>query len=54
VMAAAMESDPYGNRWLSKRRAIYRIDAAVAAVMAAGAATLQMRMQPRAFQMLFV
>lgn len=39
-MAAAIEEDPWGNRWLSKRRATNRIDAAVALAMVVGAATL--------------
>jgi len=39
-LAAALEEDPWGNRWLSKRRATNRIDAAVALAMAVGAATL--------------
>jgi hypothetical protein len=29
-MSAALEEDPWGNRWLSKLRATNRIDAAVA------------------------
>lgn len=40
IMSAALEEDPWGNRWLSKRRATNRIDAAVALAMAVGAATL--------------
>lgn len=39
IMSAALERDPFDNRWLSKRKATNRIDAAVAAVMAIGAAT---------------
>jgi phage terminase large subunit-like protein len=39
-MSAAIEEDPFGNRWLSKRRAVNRIDAAVALAMAVGAALL--------------
>ena len=39
-MSAALEEDPWGNRWLSKRRATNRIDAAVALAMAVGAAVL--------------
>jgi phage terminase large subunit-like protein len=36
-MSVVTEQDPFGNRWLSKRRATNRIDAAVAACMAVGA-----------------
>lgn len=39
MMSAVTESDPFGNSWLSKRRALSRIDAAVALAMAIGAAT---------------
>jgi phage terminase large subunit-like protein len=39
-MSAVFEEDPWGNRWLSKRRALNRIDALVAVAMAIGAATL--------------
>lgn len=38
-MSAAIEDDPWGNRWLSKRKATNRIDPAVAIAMAIGAAT---------------
>jgi phage terminase large subunit-like protein len=38
IMGAALEHDPFDNRWLSKRRAVVRIDPAVALVMAVGAA----------------
>jgi len=38
-MSAAVESDPFGNRWFSKRKATNRIDAIVALAMAVGAAT---------------
>jgi phage terminase large subunit-like protein len=37
-MSAVTEEDPWGNRWLSKRRATNRIDAIVALAMAVGAA----------------
>ncbi len=40
-MSATLEEDPYGNRWLSKRRATNRIDAVVALAMAIGAANLK-------------
>jgi phage terminase large subunit-like protein len=38
AMSAAMEHDPFDNRWFSKRRAVNRIDALVALAMAVGAA----------------
>jgi phage terminase large subunit-like protein len=37
MMSAVTESDPFANRWLSKRRAVNRIDLAVAMCMAIGA-----------------
>lgn len=39
VMSAAVEHDPFDNRWFSKRKAVNRIDALVALTMAVGAAT---------------
>jgi phage terminase large subunit-like protein len=39
IMSAAIESDPFDNRWFSKRRAVNRIDPLVALTMAVGAAT---------------
>jgi phage terminase large subunit-like protein len=39
MMSAAIERDPFDNRWFSKRRAVNRIDALVAVCMAVGAAT---------------
>lgn len=39
ALSAAMEHDPFDNRWFSKRRAVNRIDALVALTMAVGAAT---------------
>lgn len=39
--SAAIEEDPWGNRWLSKRRATNRIDAVIALCMALGAAIMQ-------------
>jgi len=39
AMSAALERDPFDNRWFSKRRAVNRIDALVAITMAVGAAT---------------
>jgi phage terminase large subunit-like protein len=39
MMSAAIEHDPFDNRWFSKRRAVNRIDALVSLTMAAGQAT---------------
>jgi phage terminase large subunit-like protein len=39
MMSAAVEEDPFGNAWFSKRRAVNRIDALVALAMAIGSAT---------------
>ena len=39
VMSAAVERDPFDNRWFSKRKAVNRIDPLVALTMAVGAAT---------------
>jgi phage terminase large subunit-like protein len=39
--SAAIEEDPWGNRWLSKRRATNRIDALIALLMALGASNLK-------------
>jgi phage terminase large subunit-like protein len=39
MMSAAVERDPFDNRWFSKRRAVNRIDALIALTMAIGAAT---------------
>jgi phage terminase large subunit-like protein len=39
MMSAAVEHDPFDNRWFSKRRAVNRIDALVALTMAVGSAT---------------
>ena len=38
-MSAVIETDPFDNRWFSKRKATNRIDALVALAMAVGAAT---------------
>lgn len=38
IMSAAIEADPFDNRWFSKRKAVNRIDCAVALAMSAGAA----------------
>ena len=39
IMGAMIESDAFGNRWFSKRKATTRIDPLVALAMAVGAAT---------------
>jgi phage terminase large subunit-like protein len=39
AMSAAIEEDPFANRWFSKRKATNRIDAIVALAMAVGVAT---------------
>ncbi|MGH6836814.1 MAG: hypothetical protein ACREC9_15030, partial [Methylocella sp.] len=39
-MSAATEEDAFGNRWLSKRKALKRIDPLVALAMAVGAAEM--------------
>lgn len=39
IMSAALEKDPFDNRWFSKRKAVNRIDPLVALAMAIGAAT---------------
>ena len=36
MMSAVVETDPWGNYWLSKERAVNKIDAAVALCMAVG------------------
>jgi phage terminase large subunit-like protein len=46
IMSAAIESDPFDNRWFSKRRATNRIDPLVALAMAIGAATAEDAGQP--------
>ncbi len=40
IMSAAIERDPFDNRWFSKREAVNRIDALVALAMAVGLATM--------------
>jgi phage terminase large subunit-like protein len=42
IMSAAIERDPFDNRWFSKRHAVGRIDALVALAMAIGAATMDL------------
>jgi phage terminase large subunit-like protein len=39
ILSAAIERDPFDNRWFSKRRAVNRIDPLIALAMAVGAAT---------------
>lgn len=46
IMSAVCNSDPFGNRWLDKRKATNRIDAAIAVVMVIGAAMLQIPKPP--------
>lgn len=46
AMSAALEEDPIGNRWFSKRKATQRIDAIVALAMAIGAATSGLNVLP--------
>lgn len=41
IMSAALEQDPFDNRWFSKRKATNRIDALVALAMAVGVATAE-------------
>ena len=47
IMSAAIERDPFDNRWFSKRRAVNRIDALVALAMAVGAATMNGSIESR-------
>jgi phage terminase large subunit-like protein len=46
MMSAGMESDPFGNAWFSKRKAVNRIDALIALAMAVGAATATIETAP--------
>ena len=39
-MSAAVERDPFDNRWFSKRKAVNRIDPLVALTMAVGGAAM--------------
>lgn len=41
MMSAAIERDPFDNRWFSKRKAVNRIDALVALAMAVGVASAE-------------
>ena len=47
---AVVETDPAGNRKLSKRKATGRIDGMVAAVMAAGATLLEEKQEPSVYE----
>lgn len=51
MMSAATESDPWGNFWFSKRRAVNRIDALIALAMAVGAATVGEREEKPNYEM---
>lgn len=46
IMSAVTEEDRWGNRWLAKERSLNKIDAAVALMMAIGAAVAGRTMQP--------
>lgn len=46
IMSATTESDPFDNRWFSKRKALNRIDPLVALAMAVGAATAGISVTP--------
>jgi len=50
MMSAAVEHDPFDNRWFSKRRAVNRIDALVALTMAVGAATAAPHSGPSVYE----
>lgn len=50
MMSAAMEHDPFDNRWFSKRKAVNRIDPLVALTMAVGAATSSPAPAPSVYQ----
>lgn len=55
MMSAVIEEDPFGNKWLSKRKAVNRIDAAIALAMAVGVATAtNPKSSGAAHQMFFV
>ena len=54
-MSAAIERDPFDNRWFSKRKATNRIDAVVALAMAVGAATAApVKAREREYQMIIL
>ena len=53
MMSAVTESDKWDNRWLAKQKSINKIDAAVALVMAFGAANaLAVEKKPMVMMML--
>lgn len=52
MLSTILEADPFDNRWLSKRKSVNRIDAAVALTMVAGMATA-IEPEPE-YQMLFL
>ena len=54
MMSAVIEQDKWDNRWLSKQRSVNKIDAAVAMVMAFGAAMSGPVERSDRFQVLFV
>jgi phage terminase large subunit-like protein len=47
IMSAVTESDPFSNRWFSKRKALNRIDPLVALAMAVGVATRGFAAKPK-------
>jgi phage terminase large subunit-like protein len=47
--SATPEEDPWGNRWLSKRRSTNRIDAVIALCMAFGAAVIKSARRTKSF-----
>jgi phage terminase large subunit-like protein len=53
MMSAAVEGDPFGNFWFSKRRAVNRIDALIALAMAVGAATMTSAEPEKTYQLIF-
>lgn len=53
IMSAVTEQDKWDNKWLAKQKSINKIDAAVALVMAFGAAnTLQVEKKPLVMMMM--
>lgn len=54
LMSSVAEYDRWDNHWLSKRRSVNKIDAAVAVMMAMGAATLAGQVTEPSYQMLIV
>lgn len=49
MMSAAIETDPFENRWFRKSKSTQRIDPAVALAMAVGAATMKVPVKTRSF-----